>query len=233
MQIVLHWQCCDGARDAGLPEAFVTFGPPFLHPDLPTEALMLLPRTDGSQGLLDAIARSSLAIGGNGVGLLVTDPFLNPVHVAARLKAAGAGWIAGLPSIVQHDEAFRSQLSDVGFGLEREIDMLAEYSGLGLRTLGVVAEPDDVAALSGLAPDAVLVMPTLREFEAGMPSLHSRLRKARAVREQLAARGHRMALLCLMSEREAEGWRPHHRDDPDGALMRPQAQTLPGQPESP
>lgn len=210
-----------GPRDAALPDAILTAGPPFRHESLPPEVAVLLPNTGGPAGLIAAAAGRPGLCAGRALGLFLADPFLNLGAERAGLRHAGVGCIANLPSVEQQDPEFAQQLEDVGLDFAREVDRLGQLRRGGFQLVVAVGGPAAAAAVAPLHPLAVVVVPRVADYAAGFPSFHRRGLAAQQVAAALAGGGWRGPLLGLATAGEAE----HETlwpDVLDGVVCRPE-----------
>lgn len=210
------------AKRPDVPRSLLTVGPAFRQEAMPDEVAILLPTNDGPRPLIDRLtARPPLPPGNAGIGLFLADPFLDLDQAAERLRAAGYRWVANLPSVVQQDEDFGCQLTDVGLGSAREYAALAQLRNADLRIAAVVSDAATAEAALVAAPEILLVMPRVGDFAAGFPSLRQRGSAAQEVLAARQAAGHDALLLGLGQAEEAgreSQWPPVL----DGLLCRPQ-----------
>ena len=144
---------------------------------------MLLPSADTNIALLSVLEAEPERFAGLAVGLFLSDPFLNVDLAIRRLRAAGVGWVAALPSACQHEPDFRQYLREVDLDLERELRVLKAVSDAGISTIATVSSAPDAAAMGSL-PTAMLVLPNIGGFIDGFQSLAARLELERiATRE--------------------------------------------------
>ena len=168
--MTLLWTCSRKARELGLPTEFATVGPPFNEPDVPVEAMILLPSGMGNEGLVQTIHSNAVSPPVSGVGLFLNDPFLRFSKTVGLLKASGVSWVANLPSVAQHDRAFRQQLDDVSFTVAHELSVLARFRSEGFKTLAVVSDLTQCDALLEHPADAVLRVQTTSDVQISFPS---------------------------------------------------------------
>lgn len=203
-QKILLWKCRFGPKPNGLPAGFVTFGPAFLDPNLPTEVLMLLPSTQGSTGLLRRVQASPEIARRGGIGLFLGDPFLNRPQICAMLDRIGVNWVANLPALAQHDEDFLVDIADVGFSVANEIKALSAYRAEGFRTLAVVSSTNHCAAILAHPADAVLVVPNTRALQVSYPSLPQRQATVRDIEDILTGAGLDIPVFPLVTTAEGD-----------------------------
>lgn len=217
----LSWEIATREPAPGMPERVVTDRPPLAGDRFPPEVGLLLPAKREDKALLDRL--SDLPEPGvAAVGLFMADPFLNVARAAARLTEAGVGWVANFPSVDQQDPDFAQHLGDVGLDPARETDVLAALSGRGLSTLAVVCDPARAAALGAASPRAVLALPRVADFAAGMPSMRHRGALSDAIGAALRQTGWSGTVLTLGTRGEADSPAIWH-DAVDGLLLRPSA----------
>ena len=202
MQNGCWWHCSRKARSHGLPEGFVTFGPAFSDPQLPIEALLLLPSGNCSRGLLQAL-RGASDLRGCGVGLYLGDPFINIDRVASDFAEWSVSWVTNLPSIAQHDEHFRSDLQEVGFSVDNELEVLAQFRKHGFKTLAAISDTNQARTLADYPADAVLALQTTDELQISFPSASKRQAMARSVTETLPDSMIGKPVITLTNEGEA------------------------------
>lgn len=171
-----------------LPAGFVSIGPAFEHDAMPPEIGILLPRTDTNSAVLSALEADPKRFHGLGVGLFLADPFLNVDLAIRSLWLAGIGWVAAVPSACQHEPEFRQYLREVDLDLDRELRVLAAFSGAGLRTIATASSATDAAA-AGRVAAALLALPHVGFFVDGHPRLAARRQLERSVKDQ--------ATICL------------------------------------
>jgi len=150
---------------------------------------MLLPSTAGSSGLLDTILQTPTIIRDRGIGLFLSDPFLNTPQICAMLERIGVKWVTNLPSLAQHDDEFLREIGDVGFSVAQELHALAAYRDGGFRTMAVVSSNSHCDAIVAHPADAVLVVPNTRALQVSYPSLPQREATVREIRKTLGAAG--------------------------------------------
>lgn len=215
-QNLLLWNCRPGQVPDDLPTGIVTFGPAFLDANLPTEVLMLLPSTEGSSGLLRAVGEAPQILRGRGIGLFLSDPFLNTPQICAMLHRLDVSWVTNLPTLAQHDDEFLREIGDVGFSVARETEALAVYRADGFRTLAVVSSTAHCAAILAHPADAVLVIPNTRALQVSYPSLPQREATVKDIRGNLTAAGLDIPVFPLVtaSEKLLSGTRAIERPVP-------------------
>lgn len=218
MQNLMRWKCGQAPGEMALPSGFITFGPAFTHDDVPPEALMFLPRTKGSRGLLDQLTQKPDLAAEGGVGLFLVDPFLNLEEMASRLLRCGVSWVCNLPTVAQCEAEFVDQIADVGFTHDAEIAALERLAVSGLNILISLTHADQVARVSTVGARAILVMPTIADMQAGFASRRQRSSAATDVRRAVDEAGLDLPVLCLMSRDELE----QGLKFADGALLRPE-----------
>ena len=185
---MLLWRCHHSARmkKHHLPSGFVSISPAFRDDALPLESLALLPGGEGSQGFLQQIVEHPEQLQNMGVGLFLSDPFLNIKLVSSQLKKLSVQWIVNLPSIAQHDEEFRSELADVNISVARELKVLHKFQQQGFHTLAAISTAEHAIALADYPADAILVLQTTTDLQISFPSLPQRLKKAKEIAELAA-----------------------------------------------
>ena len=178
---MLFWTCHHPTRmqKQHLPTGFVSISSAFRNDALPLESLALLPGGEGSQGFLKQIAEQPLK--GPGIGLFLSDPFLNIKQVSNQLKKLNISWLANLPSIAQHDEEFRGELADVNISVARELEVLNEFRQQGFHTLAAISSVDQASSIADYPSDAILVLQTTTDLQISFPSLPQRLKKAKEI----------------------------------------------------
>ena len=213
----LRWQI-EPVPDLGpsLPLGIATIRPALRHELMPPEVGILLPCADTNVVVLSALDAAPERFAGLGIGLFLSDPFLNVDLAMRRLAAAGVAWIAALPSACQHENDFRQYLREVDLDLERERRVLAALSGAGFATIATVSSAADAAAAGGL-PTAVLVLPGVSAFVKGFPELAVRLDLERAVAARAPEHGRPLRLGLRRPEETAEA------GGLDGLVLRPKA----------
>ena len=210
-----------GRVAADLPRAILTLEPQLRHESMPREVGLLLPTTDGPKSLIDAVTADAARCDGAMLGLFLASPFLNLAVTGRRLRQAGVGWIANLPSVEQQDPEFSQQLADVGLDRGRELDCLAEFRAQGFKIAVVVADGAGASAALAIEPAAMIVLPRVADFAAGFPSLRQRGAAAREVAAAVRGAGWSGLLLGLAeaSEADHEALWP---EELDGLVCRPQ-----------
>jgi hypothetical protein len=200
--MTLLWTCSKKARELGLPAEFATVGPPFDEPDVPVEAMILLPSGAGNERFVQTIHSNARTSPVSGVGLFLNDPFLRLSKTVALLKASGVSWVANLPSVAQHDRSFRQQLDDVGFTVTHELNVLAQFRVEGFKTLAVVSDPTQCGALSDHPVDAVLRVQTTSDVQISFPSETQRTAAADDIARELRNLPSRPPVMPLVTELE-------------------------------
>ncbi|RVU38121.1 hypothetical protein EOI86_02110 [Hwanghaeella grinnelliae] len=203
-----------------LPSGFLTATPGLPDDRVPMEVGLLLPAGRGRGVVTDTVIADPAAAAGRGVGLFMANPFLAVDREAARLQAAGIGWVSNLPSTHQQDADFQQQLQDVGLDWARELACLAKFGDLGLKRLAVLCDEAACEDVLAAKPNAVAILPRVADFAAGFPSMLRRGGSAQAVANTLLDAGWQGPVLVLGSEAEAASpalWPP----GVDGLLLRP------------
>ncbi len=202
MQNACWWQCSQKALSYGLPQGFVTFGPAFSDPQLPVEALLLLPAGNCSRGLLQSL-RSAPILRECGVGLYLGDPFLNIDRVASDFAEWSVNWVTNLPSIAQHDEHFRRDMQEVGFSVANELEVLAQFRRSGFKTLAAISDTRHTSLFADYPADAILALQTTDELQISFPSASKREAMAQSVSEALPDNMSGKPVITLVNEDEA------------------------------
>lgn len=215
-----RWRIVSPGHAEFLPKAILTVAPALPGERVPMEVGLLLPVGRGRESLAQVVSATPEIAAGMGAGLFMANPFLSVDRDAARLREAGVGWVANLPSTHQQDAEFRQQLEDVGLDWAREIACLARFGDLGLKRLAVLCDEAACADVLAAKPDAIVILPRVADFAAGFPSMLRRGGSAHAVAATLRARGWDGPVLVLGTEAEAASpalWPP----GVDGLLLRP------------
>ncbi len=164
---------------------------------------MLLPSTGGSTGLLSTIAKTPEIARDRGVGLFLSDPFLNTPQICAMLGRIGVNWMTNLTTLAQHDEEFLREIGDVGFSVAREIEALAAYRANGFRTVAAVSSTAHCAAIVAHPADAVLVVPNTKALQVSYPSLPQREAIANDIQRNLRSSGLDIPVFPLITASES------------------------------
>lgn len=181
---------------------------------------MLLPKTQCTHGLLRTIEAHPDIAQNCIVGLFVTDPFLNLPRIARDLLDMGVQWVTNLPTISQHEEEFSTLVDDVGFGVKAEMAALTQLAKAGMKIMASASNVSDATDIISTNPDAVFVLPTLRNLSAGFTSLTTRTLRLKSMREALEKHGYTGPVMGLLEREEAE--KPKASYAMGGAILRPQ-----------
>lgn len=165
---------------------------------------MLLPAGQGSRGLLSRVSANPKVVEQMGLGLYLGDPFLNHQRIAADLKNWSVSWVSNLPSVAQHEQAFRDDLENFGFSLADELASLAQYRQDGIKTLAVVSDVQHVDALIEHPADAVLVIQTTKDIQVSFPSLPQRLVLVHKVTDRARECNLDIPVLPLVTQQELQ-----------------------------
>ncbi len=233
MQNVMEWRLTLRAgsrwKDLGLPSAVLSIAPGFLDPDMPAELGILLPNVGGCGDLIAHVERVPEALTDAALGLFLADPLLNVSVTAQRLKSVGAGWIANLPSVAQHDPELLQMLEDVGLDHPLETARLSDLQGSGLSAIAVATGGGTAASIAAVDPAAIFILPRVRDFAAGFPSPRQRGAAVREAATAAHATGWKGPILALAASNEADHevlW----PDGCDGIVCRPQMLAEPDAP---
>ena len=210
-----------GQAAAALPRRILTAEPQLRHEGMPREVGLLLPTAEGPKSLIDAVIADPGRCEGAMLGLFLASPFLNLAVAGHRLRQAGVGWIANLPSVEQQDLEFSQQLADVGLDRSRELDGLAALRDQGFKVAVAVADGPGAGAALAIEPEAMIVLPRVADFAAGFPSLRQRGAAAREVSAAVRGAGWSGLLLGLGEASEAD-YEALWPEELDGLVCRPQ-----------
>lgn len=152
--------------------------------------------------MLNAVAKAPEIVRDRGIGLFLSDPFLNTPQICAMLDRTGVNWMTNLPSLAQHDDEFLREIGDVGFSVAREIEALAAYRSSGFRTLAVVSSTTHSTAIVAHPADAVLVVPNTRALQVSYPSLPQREATVKDIQKKLRASGLDIPVFPLVTASE-------------------------------
>lgn len=184
----LEWQIHATPDQTALPQRMVALTPNVANTDLPLEIAMLLPtqsrnRQSLHEGLLGGLAPNSA------LGLCLIDPFLHLETLMDRMFQHGIGWVSNFPTAGQYDPAFESFLDDVDLGFAMEMSRLQKLKSHGFRTLAVLSQSKQIAALLDTQPDAIAFVPPIAAFFDGLPSLRERQQQELAIETELTKLG--------------------------------------------
>ncbi len=116
------------------------------------------------------------------LALMMSDPFLNPGRIADTLRAAGMDTVINWPSCQILDGDTARAVASAGLGVAREAAMIAEFSALGFRTLGLVRGAGNGALMARAGATQIVLHPgiALRDWR-------SRAMAARLLDEEMQA----------------------------------------------
>lgn len=129
------------------------------------------------------------------LALMMSDPFLNPGRIADTLRAAGMDTVINWPSCQILDGDTARAVASAGLGVAREAAMIAEFSALGFRTLGLVRGAGHGALMAKAGATQIVLHPgiALRDWR-------SRAMAARLLDEEMqASAGLELPLLVFRS----------------------------------
>ena len=216
---VLTWDIATRTLPDSLPSRLVTERPPLPPDRFPPEIGLLLPAAregNGVRSYLTGIPDPA----GTVVGLFMANPFLNVPQTARQLIECGIQWICNFPSIDQQDTDFGQQLDDVGLNRSFEFRTLEAFADKGLKSLAVLCDPAGVPGALASRPAAVLTVPRVADFAAGLPSMRHRGTLADTMKATLHENGWKGPVLAIGTRIEASSptlW----PDAIDGLLLRP------------
>ncbi|NMM43707.1 hypothetical protein HH303_04405 [Rhodospirillaceae bacterium KN72] len=216
---VLTWEIAARAPSESLPSRIVTERPPLPPDRFPPEIGLLLPAAREGNGI-QSFMTDMPDPGGTAVGMFLANPFLNVSRTARHLIDSGIQWISNFPSIDQQDIDFGQQLDDVGLDRTFEFRTLKTFADTGLKSLAVLCDPAGVPGALASRPAAVLTVPRVADFAAGLPSMRYRGTLADTIMAALREAGWNGPVLAIGTRIEATSptlW----PDMIDGLLLRP------------
>jgi predicted TIM-barrel enzyme len=141
---------------------------------LAPEIALLLPTIAGTKSVLDQVEKNPSTFIDVAVGLFLQDVSINFSKTISTLQKANVKWVCNLPTTSQYDNEFKLYLSEVGMGVQKEVEMLSAFKKLGFKTMAIASSEKDALAFLHSNPDALAILPPVTTFTAGFPSLKLR-----------------------------------------------------------
>ncbi|WP_420415340.1 hypothetical protein [Roseibium sp.] len=164
-----------------LPRSILTAGTPEAPGSLPVEVSLLLPTRKPETHLPPAGVMED----GDAAGVFLTNPFLNKTILTHQLTARSVSWLSNLPSIIQYDDAFVQQLSDVNLGFANELNTLISLCGTRAKSIVSIGRPEEAVVAAEAGVNALFVLPPVDHFETGFPSVRMRQEQILKVRKAI------------------------------------------------
>src|SRR5687768_1288637 len=118
----------------------------------------LLPYGDANQIVME-MAREVLPVVERTpvlAGVCGTDPFRIMKRFLQDVRDAGFSGVQNFPTVGLFDGTIRISLEETGMGYDKEVDMIATASAMGLLTCPYVFDPDEAAAMAKAGADVLI-----------------------------------------------------------------------------
>ncbi len=89
-------------------------------------------------------------------GVCGTDPFRVMKRFLADVRDAGFSGVQNFPTVGLIDGVFRQNLEETGMGYDKEVEMIATASDMGLLTCPYVFTPDDAERMTAAGADVLI-----------------------------------------------------------------------------
>lgn len=89
-------------------------------------------------------------------GVCATDPFLDAPRFLAKLRDLGFAGVQNFPTVGLIDGQFRANLEETGMSYQKEVEMIAMASEMGLLTTPYAFNTDEAAAMAKAGADVIV-----------------------------------------------------------------------------